>query len=821
MTPLGFVVIIKRTGIEGFRYPLQQATCLLGRGAECDIRIQLPVVSKQQCKIEFDQQLKEAVLINLNSVNPTLLNGVTFVRPTKLVHGDIITIVDRSFRAGFVDPDLVGVFLQMGKATAIASGLSQTFLTPSVLNLPPFLELEEHGLLDDKFRRGSPSNQYQRRTVQVFKNIHAKYTEENISRQFSLLQSLEAKIIANKSKNYDASDNTGDHLPGKAPTLESSSEDNASQFSTPEHPGKSKKNTNSPFKQLFGLMREELNSKCQQIGDHLNRKSEPSIQVSMSGREWETELLHLPRSKPIRRSEVVGLSQSWHEPQKKGQEAVAALPKEGVSDTSKSPSAKGAEAHAQEHKSPRSKRRKSESLLSPVKTSGKRKSKAGSGKDKQKSVSGTRVGSPSVEAQSPQTLYTLRSQTKKPEASPLGNDKKEAVTAAKATPAEKLVLKQSDPNGGGETMNLVQKKGSPKGNKSADTQLNPKRASSSDQILKKIQDELYFEDNVSEGEESSAKRRRVSFGVHLRPELFDENLPPNTPLKRGETPGLRRTSLGRAVLKKSIIKLTSEKEASSSAAHVEQKAALGQSSTLSPKASATAAAPAPAPREASSPACLPSKAPPPAPVVGDPARKTNRRSSSGRRSQHDALQTIFAKRRSGASEANLMVVQSWADVVKLGTKKSQGEVVVKHGLERRKIKKQKRCLTPKKPANQAQNHFSTGHANSPCTIVIGRAHTEKVIIPAQPYRVLNNLILNSKMDMNEDLTGLDEMFRTPMTEKQKTANVCPESPTPQFLCGEKAKACTSSDEALINTSDKLGWFSSFFFPSGNFWMASH
>lgn len=53
------------------------------------------------------------------------------------------------------------------------------------------------------------------------------------------------------------------------------------------------------------------------------------------------------------------------------------------------------------------------------------------------------------------------------------------------------------------------------------------------------------------------KRRRVSFGGHLRPELFDENLPPNTPLKRGETP-TKRKSLGThspAVLK-TIIKVS-------------------------------------------------------------------------------------------------------------------------------------------------------------------------------------------------------------------------------------------------------------------------
>lgn len=48
------------------------------------------------------------------------------------------------------------------------------------------------------------------------------------------------------------------------------------------------------------------------------------------------------------------------------------------------------------------------------------------------------------------------------------------------------------------------------------------------------------------------KRRRVSFGGRLKPELFDENLPPNTPLKRGETPRRSLISHTPAVLKKII-----------------------------------------------------------------------------------------------------------------------------------------------------------------------------------------------------------------------------------------------------------------------------
>lgn len=61
------------------------------------------------------------------------------------------------------------------------------------------------------------------------------------------------------------------------------------------------------------------------------------------------------------------------------------------------------------------------------------------------------------------------------------------------------------------------------------------------------------------------------------------------------------------------------------------------------------------------------------------------------------------------------------------------------------------CL--QKPTSNLHNQFSTGHANSPCTIVIGRAQIEKVSVPARPYKMLNNLMLNRKMDFNEDLSG--------------------------------------------------------------------
>ena len=58
-----------------------------------------------------------------------------------------------------------------------------------------------------------------------------------------------------------------------------------------------------------------------------------------------------------------------------------------------------------------------------------------------------------------------------------------------------------------------------------------------------------------------------------------------------------------------------------------------------------------------------------------------------------------------------------------------------------------------KPTDILQNQFSTGHANSPCTIVVGRAHLEKVTGPARPCRILNSFVPHKPMDFGEDLSG--------------------------------------------------------------------
>ncbi|XP_023393142.1 proliferation marker protein Ki-67 isoform X1 [Pteropus vampyrus] len=315
-------------------------------------------------------------------------------------------------------------------------------------------------------------------------------------------------------------------------------------------------------------------------------------------------------------------------------------------------------------------------------------------------------------------------------------------------------------------------------------------------------------EDVNKMEGVPSKRRRVSFGGHLRPELFDENLPPNTPLKRGETPTKRR-SLGThtpAVLKK-IIK--------------EQPPPSGKDDTSeirlgTPAQNALPSLPA---RTPTGPAAAHTHGARPLPSVppcaqGTDLPRSGGRRSSGRpprpsvgRSQLELLQAIHSKRRSGASEANLIVAKSWADVVRLSAKQAQTKVA-KRSAQRPPSKRQRRSNTPKvrtKPVGSVHHLSSTGHANSPCTIVIGKAHLEKVNAPARPCRMLNSFIFSRKADFNEDLSGLTEMFKTPAKEKVQMTSICPTTfSNSEDLLRKMFAVPSSEEETLLRTAKNSG-----------------
>ncbi|XP_077062242.1 uncharacterized protein LOC143714735 [Siphateles boraxobius] len=99
---LGKIVVIERHGEDGTEF-LFTGSCLFGRKLDCDIRIQLPEVSDEHCKIEKNEN-NELILTNLSSGNPTRINGQVLNQSERLKHGDLITIIDRSYRFEYPPP---------------------------------------------------------------------------------------------------------------------------------------------------------------------------------------------------------------------------------------------------------------------------------------------------------------------------------------------------------------------------------------------------------------------------------------------------------------------------------------------------------------------------------------------------------------------------------------------------------------------------------------------------------------------------------------------------------------------------------------------
>lgn len=57
------------------------------------------------------------------------------------------------------------------------------------------------------------------------------------------------------------------------------------------------------------------------------------------------------------------------------------------------------------------------------------------------------------------------------------------------------------------------------------------------------------------------------------------------------------------------------------------------------------------------------------------------------------------------------------------------------------------------PERKIKGHFSTGHAESPATIVVGRAYSTTVRTAGQVPKVVKNPILKLNMNMDESFTG--------------------------------------------------------------------
>ncbi|XP_019499623.1 PREDICTED: proliferation marker protein Ki-67 [Hipposideros armiger] len=811
MGPTGHLVTIKRSGVDGPHFPLSLSTCLFGRGIECDIRIQLPVVSKQHCKIEVNEQ--KAILFNFSSTNPTQVNGSAIDKPVQLKHGDVITIVDRSFR-------YENESHQNGSTSTEFPGQRREQASPRRVSMSGFSSNPDGKVQDPKTcAKLTEESVLGRRLVHVGEVRAAR----PVSRASEEPVARETPRVHPSDLSQDDGRKAADPAAGDAQEVSRvtplSRNGELKPFPSTQCLENSEE-SESPFRKLYESMKEELDMRPEKENVLRSRRKSASRShcaaenESADGLQGETPRLVSPKS---RRTSGRG-SQGTADPSASGAQGSGQMGKttgEGPAQTPKvtlSPS--GPPMEARKTGTPR---RRSQQSSTPTRRSGDLRAIDG---DEPENLDGSGGFKADRRARLPRESLTRNQTPTKPEdADNFGNTPGKVSSKKRrrsSVPADADVLNteaEIQKQTAFAPLLLQKERKMPDGALSTSGPLGApagQRCPGSPGLRSVDVSNVGDSTNMIEG--MPLKRRRVSFGGHLRPELFDENLPPNTPVKRGETPMRRRslvTHTATTVLKK-IIKEQSQPPGQEDPSEIHL-GVTAQNVFLSSPARNPVKTPAATdkrrrssePSSASSGGAFPQQT--------DTPKREGRRSSSGPskrmsvdRSQQEILQMIQSKRRSGASEANLIVAKSWADVVKLSAKQTQTKVI-KHGPRRQLNKRQKRVNTPKKPTGSVHNQFSTGHANSPCTIVVGKAHIEKVNVPARPYRMLNNFMFNKKIDFNEDLSGLTEMFKTPAKEKPQAMSICPISfSNSEDFHRKKFQVLKSEEKPLLCTPENFG-----------------
>ncbi|XP_064320459.1 proliferation marker protein Ki-67 isoform X2 [Phalacrocorax carbo] len=1005
MPLFGNIIVIKRNGTDGISFPLTASSCLFGRRTECDIRIQLPQVSKEHCKIEVNEN-KEAILTNLSTVNPTQLNGDCFQQPVPLKHGDVLTIIDRSFR--FEYP-----LQSTPRKKRSRSPKDETLQQVAEVELPrkqtsghkslhaaDNAECEEKNANENK--ESTEENTYKALLVKLqtpksSHRTHQSSKKQNEMSPFSkLYEKLKHEIKLNKALQEGNASKDAAKEDGKS-VLEPSARISSSgcvydlgSLTKEKEIGKSENTEERKIKINQEVISSELNQiaavggatrksftrsprtsvskeMSRDIGkrSHLQDHKEPSTAGESQGTEGTTkppkesdgnaafslkpcsiecldyadkmkiyssaiaadklaqtnnkinapkvgeDALSTPTSRrksprshflpptkatsgmnPVHTdtpttqhvslkcdlfSEVSGETQredsacgndslkqvhlaenkclrqrrnsKQHTPGKPVKEVVlqeicdeANTPhsKEGHSETpvsnSKSPRRNNRQSKELSNKSVHSETLASEEATSDL-----------ASPPGQKSDSGRKRGRP--RSSGPQTEKALETNAVQEHPGKTTDRKDSGIT-------EELAMKGCHQKQDLEDASITRPR----------RLSSERRSSGSAAVLK--DNETVSETNISgllAGGESGKKRRisqkrksgdlvlqplgkrkRVSFGGHLSPELFDKSLPPNSPLKKGAIPVRLSLPFGnspRAVLKKaqglrhfSVQELSEDlQKEKMSPKNLPTQKSPGASSPASGRATPklTSGALAPYTKGRFSISHVTTQLPV-AEEKDDVAEEINTKEENGAqvktpkpscinqdektsftakpdkltrsaqlalkvtpmKRRSGAVAVINAKRRSGASSANLLVAKSWAEVVKLGVARPQAKAVKKSVRKQRSLKQKIR--SPKTPENKIRGPFSTGHAESPATIVVGRAYSTRVRTAGQVPKVVKNPILKLNMNMDESFTGMTEMFQTPEEKSGKTL------PLAAVQKADFTPTCTEAEISELHTPEESG-----------------
>ncbi|KAK6328976.1 hypothetical protein J4Q44_G00009540 [Coregonus suidteri] len=835
----GKIVVIKRSGGDGTEFPLT-ASCLFGRKPDCDIRIQLPQVSKEHCRIELNEN-KEVILTNLSSVNPTRVNGEVFQQSECLKHGDLITIIDRSFRFEYPPaptpkknrystasksetPQVLHE--TQARDTSAKDGTNTSDVKPKEdgsleQNKPssPFCELYQMFKqdLDSKTPKKAPGTPASRLCPQnpiSTKKVDGasvistpkKAETENVSPITGVTpksaqkkrKSLKGLVVEGNVPVEDfiqLPQSIQDTPKGKRRSSKSKTPTTVEEKSTPVSQRKSRPATPEKFTACEVV---EHISECPTAETHktpTRRRSKEATPIKSLVTGVEP-----PADAVISNQDQTVLTEN----------STPSTPK---TEFSRSPRSAGKKLQAHDVlceleattptnvKQSSAKKRKSGELETEFPTPLCKRKRVSFGGHLEPELFDKRLppDSPLCKGATPGRRSLCVPKTKQSllrRASAIGLIKEHEQSAP-----ESLKVK------GSPGKNASPKTPSPAKKSPKATPKTPSPAKKSPKATPKTPSPAKKTPKATPKTPSPAKKTPKATPKTPSPAKKSPKATPKTPSPAKKTPKAKTPSPGKEKTPKTAVKTPSP---------ARRKSPLKDGSQT-PKAGKTQKTPASLPSANTTPTVQGrfsvSLISTPSPTTDQdsvlqtsvtvtprvPLRRTSMKSTSKTIQNSaitNALQVI--RRRSGVSRASMKVVNSWADIVKFGQTKAQAVIPTKRTSSR--VTKTKTVVPkPKTPTRKLIGHVSTGHADSPVTIVVGKAHRLKAIQPsgAAPKLVHNIALLRNNMRMDEDLSGVADMFKTPARQSKSVVNVQSALKTPQ-----RSQSTSMIDSSLMNTPEE-------------------
>ncbi|XP_016415067.1 antigen KI-67-like isoform X2 [Sinocyclocheilus rhinocerous] len=765
MPLFGKIVVIKRNGGDGTEFPLT-ASCLFGRKLDCDIRIQLPQVSKEHCKIELNEN-KELILTNLSSVNPTRINGQVLNQSERLKHGDVITVIDRSFRFEYPPPKtpkkktlstpgndkaLQALQEQQEKGTPVPVDKSKSEHSFDTClkdgsNLPPSVEQTVENEPEGGKLKTDSMSPFCELYQMVKQDLAAKspWKSELPKTPLARPQVGHEKVLAADVKSSQI------QVPTPSTKKQRSSKSNSEDTTVP---AQSSLNAN---------VEEKPNDDMPSVGS-----STPSLMEK--GITPFSQKKRTPLKTPQKFSAGEVVQQILLEPQ----------PEEKTPKSPKGRRSSGSQNQSLAHQMPTVQPQTpgSEDKNTEVKMSPRTSPRANAGKRFQ------------VQDALPKITATTSASKKQDELCD-GNESHNEVTIPKAKKkrvsfggllSPELFDKRLPPNSPlcrGATprhsLGLSQK-----------PQSLLRRASAIGLLA------LRLEETFPEAQKRSPKRalpkRTASPAKTPSPGKRSPSIKAKTPSPKPQ----KSPSASTKAPTSSSTPATPRTPASAKRASTSAIEAVGDMSlTKTPRVQgrfsiSRISTPSPVQDQGDEPetqSTIVEDVPQKCVTPKVPLRRKSMKSSASKTpiSAIKSALDVMRSRRSGASRANLKVLTSWADIVKFGQTKPQTEVTTKKKTTKSSIVKKTAVPKPKTPARRLKDVVSTGHAASPVTIVVGKAHMRtNQSVGAAPKIVPNIALFKKDMKMDEDLTGVAEIFKTPANTRSKNRvpvhNECPEIP---------------------------------------------